>query len=210
MTPTDFKEKLKELIGNDMKLRPFVCDGNPLACEAFIVGFNPATDSERGFLEFWEEPTGFDRKSWLENYIVERMTAPLKLGKTRRQRLSNTRQRLEWIVASAKPTNVLETNLFSRPSSDEKSLAKENRVTDIFDFLVQTIQPKAILLHGKEAKEYFEKCIGEKLSSERFMPIEYQGSVINLMAVSHFSRGWSLKNSVALGKQLAEACTSNA
>jgi hypothetical protein len=41
-------------------MRPFLCDGNPYDCEAFIVGINPA--SSVSFWSFWNDETGFDKK----------------------------------------------------------------------------------------------------------------------------------------------------
>ena len=51
-------------------MRPFVCDGNPCDCKAFIVGINPA--SRVSFWAFWSDETGFDKKSWLARYVAER------------------------------------------------------------------------------------------------------------------------------------------
>ena len=60
--------------------RPFVCDGNPLECNIFIVGINPATEMEVKFEEFWNKE-GFNKQKWLEAYKIERVKAPLKNGK---------------------------------------------------------------------------------------------------------------------------------
>jgi hypothetical protein len=93
-----FEEGLAALIGQpgqSTDLRPFVCDGSPLDCEVFIVGFNPATPMSLGFWEFWRRGRGFDKVSWLDAYIKDRQTRPLKPGKTRRNPISKQSTRLE-------------------------------------------------------------------------------------------------------------------
>lgn len=44
MTLSEFEQELRSLIGQPTDLRPFVCEGPPLACPVFIVGYNPATE----------------------------------------------------------------------------------------------------------------------------------------------------------------------
>ena len=51
--------------------RPFVCDGSPLECEAFIVGERVATTG-LDFWRFWSDERGFDRSAFLEAYKAER------------------------------------------------------------------------------------------------------------------------------------------
>jgi hypothetical protein len=47
-----FEEGLKKHISRSI-MRPFVCDGSPLECEAFLVGFNPRTLMSKEFWKFW-------------------------------------------------------------------------------------------------------------------------------------------------------------
>ncbi len=44
MDLTEFGSELEALIERPTALRPFVCDGSPLSCTVFIVGYNPATE----------------------------------------------------------------------------------------------------------------------------------------------------------------------
>jgi hypothetical protein len=103
------REHLQRLSGADAG-RPFVCDGDPYKCKAFLVGYNPA--SQVPFWPFWSDATGFDKSVWFDCYRLYRMAEPLKEGRTRRQPISSTRQRIEWIIDAAKPVQVLETNLY--------------------------------------------------------------------------------------------------
>ncbi len=49
MTLYEFELQLSDLIGRPTDLRPFVCEGSPLSCDIFLVGFNPATTMETDF-----------------------------------------------------------------------------------------------------------------------------------------------------------------
>src|ERR1700735_3082953 len=108
-----FESELKELIGRPSELRPFVCNGSPLECGVFIVGFNPATKMRADFWEYWRSGYGFDKEAWFKSYKEERQARPLNPGKTRRAQISNTRRVIEWIIEAASPIGCLETNIYS-------------------------------------------------------------------------------------------------
>jgi hypothetical protein len=182
-----FEQKLAALVGRPTELRPFVCDGSPLDCRVFIVGFNPASASERDFWDFWNPKTGFDKPAWFRNYLQERARCPLKPGKTRRNPVSNTRRVIEWIVSEASPVKFLETNIYSAPTEEAKDLAVHQRLTAPFDFLLDEIKPSLIITHGKEAADYLRMRTPS-------------ASVMNL---SHLSRGWSESRARELGQNIA-------
>jgi hypothetical protein len=181
-----FENDLAGLIGKPTDLRPFVCDGSPLACPVFIVGFNPATRMSADFWQFWRTERGFDKAAWLEAYKADRMTRPLKPGKTRRNPVSNSRRVIEWILEESGPIHCLETNIYSAPTEQATDLASERRVTAPFDFLVAKINPKVVVAHGADAVEHVKK---KNLSA-------------HVIDVPHFSRGWSQERARALGQQI--------
>lgn len=181
-----FEDDLADRIGRPTDLRPLVCDGSPLTCQVFIVGFNPATTMSADFWHFWRPEHGFDKTTWLEAYKKDRMTRPLKPGKTRRNPVSNTRRVIEWILEEASPTRCLETNIYSAPTEQAMDLVSERRVTAPFDYLLDKINPKLILAHGAEAVEHLNK---------KFLSA-------HLIEVPHFSRGWSQASARALGQQI--------
>jgi hypothetical protein len=185
-----FEEGLEALIGRPTNLRPFVCVGSPLECEVFIVGFNPATSMSVGFWEFWRTGHGFDKAAWLEVYVKDRQTRPLKPGKTRRNPISNTRRVLNWILESAAPVNCLETNIYSAATEKAADLAVQQQNTAPLDFLLANIRPRIIVAHGDDAVEHIQSMT----PSARIIP------------VSHFSRGWSEEAARALGQQIKLAC----
>ncbi|MCQ4249767.1 MULTISPECIES: hypothetical protein [Pseudomonadota] len=149
-----FARDLERLIGRPSLLRPFVCDGSPLTCTAFIVGFNAATDMEGDFWRHWQSNFGFDKAAWFDEYRRVRSAKPLKPGRTRRQPVSTTRKRTELVLRGASPVRCLETNLYPTPSASAVDLTHHHRDTGVLEFLLERIRPQAILAHGKEAVAY--------------------------------------------------------
>ena len=185
-----FESGLKSLIGDDKNIRPFVCEGSPLACQAFIVGFNPATELTKPFWDFWNSDYGFSKSEWFENYKRERQDKPLASGKTRRATISNTRRVIDWITEAALPVPCLETNLYALATSQATDLATQDRSTEIFDFLLREISPKVLLLHGKDAEQHLK---GLLVSAQ-------------VITVPHLSRGWSKIKAKEIGEQIRKAC----
>lgn len=155
-----FERDLRELIGEPTTLRPFVCDGSPLDCEAFIVGINAATPMKADFWGFWTSGRGFDRARWFEAYCRERQERPLKPGRTRRNRVSATRTRIDCALDGAAPVRCLETNIYAFPTEAAAELTAANRSTAVFDFLLDRIQPKVILAHGEPAVTHLQGMRG--------------------------------------------------
>ena len=185
-----FEQDLAALIGNPTDLRPFVCEGSPLHCNAFIVGFNPATEMSASFWSFWRPGYGFDKSAWFADYLKERQERPLKPGKTRRPAISNTRRVIDWILQEANPVHCLETNIYAAPTEEATELALARRLTAPVDFLIEAVKPKVVVVHGKDAASHLQ----DKVISAR------------LIAVPHFSRGWSQASARALGRQIKLAC----
>ena len=185
-----FETQLANLIGCPSKQRPFICDGSPLTCQVFLVGANPATEIEEDFWTFWQTGTGFDKQAWMTTYLKERKMRPLKPGKTRRATVSNTRRVLEWITESAAPLRCLETNIYAAATPTIAELSSARRMTDPFQFLLDSIRPRLIVAHGRDA----EACL------QRLAPNA------EVLYVDHFSRGWSEVKARHLGEQLKAIC----
>jgi hypothetical protein len=186
-----FEARLIDLVGQPTSLRPFVCSGSPLACEAFVVGFNPATTMTQDFWQFWRHGAGFDKAAWLDAYKSERARQPLRAGRTRRMAVSNTRRVLEHVIGAAAPVFCLETNIYSLASTDKAGLANQDRDSDVFHFLLNAIQPKVIVAHGKDAVASLSRL---SLSAE-------------VIPERHFSRGWSKASALSLGDRIRSACS---
>ena len=200
-----FERRLRAVMERRDDLRPFVCSGSPLECEIFIVGYNPATEMSRSFWSFWDPATGFDKDAWFQAYREERAARPLREGKTRRNAVSNTRHRIDWIVEGASPISCLETNLYGAATEQARDLSAARQDTTVFDFLVQEIRPKVILLHGADAHRYMAQRLGQALEPGQFTTAQVESVVARLLPVSHLSRGWSEKAARQLGQRLRDA-----
>jgi hypothetical protein len=177
-----FAQDLEQIIGRPTPLRPFVCDGNPLACGAFLVGFNPATALQSDFWNYWSD-RGFERSRWLEDYVAEREARPLREGKKRRTKMSPSRRVIDWIVQST-DCPLLETNLYAQATQDMRALSEQDMRP--FLFLVEAIMPKVIVAHGIPAHAALSQ-------------IKPEATVVQ---VPHFSRGWSREKALVLGQQV--------
>jgi hypothetical protein len=166
MTNRDFKNRLRDLTNNDLALRPFICDGNPLESEIFIVGINPATHMNSSFWDYYLDEK-FNKMKWRADYIKHRK----KAGK--KTELSPTRKKIERLVDfTFVEHKCLETNVFSKPSNSLKNLADKN--TDIFNFLIRTIKPKAILIHGKDPAEFIKNELNVRFGLTKPIRVEYE------------------------------------
>lgn len=108
----------------------------------FIVGANPATTVP--FWPYWDATIGFDKGRWTADYEASRVAS----GKRPR---SNTRERIERVVAALAPFRVLETNAFVSPSASIAELERSRRSVEILRFLIASIQPDVVLAHGNDA-----------------------------------------------------------
>jgi hypothetical protein len=191
--------------------RPFVCDGSPLECRVFLVGANPATEMSRPFWDFWSDTNGFDKEAWFSQYLADRANAPLKPGKKRRNPISNTRQRLGWIIEEANPVSCLETNVFSEATETLAELGANQRTTHIFEFLVRKLTPILLVPHGKDARECIESLAGIALPENEIISTNVLGHSVKVLPVSHLSRGWSQAAARELGRKIgklvANECT---
>lgn len=206
-TLCEFDRGLKKLLSPWSNPRPFVCDGNPLKCRAFIVGFNAATEMRAEFWEFWSPEYGMDKEHFLEAYQKERAEKPLPPGKKYRQAMSATRMRIEWLVEAANPVRCLETNLYVKATPEAKDLGKDDRDGSLFEYLLHSIVPQVILSHGVDARRRLEELSGRSISEGEVVSVDLNGFETQVLAVSHLSRGWSKVRTQALGKQLRSVCT---
>ena len=199
---TQFSQDLTQKFLHDQSVRPFVCDGNPFDCQIFIVGINPATQMDTGFLEFWSDSVGFDETSWLQQYVTERKNKPLKKGRKRRQTFSSTRTRIEWLCSALKPDKILETNLYAKATPIAAELLQDDRKIDLFNFLVNTIKPKILFLHGKETKEDVERLLSVDLVENEFVECNISNDMVKVLFMKHLSRGWSREATLQLADRL--------
>ena len=149
----EFSLGLAPLIGRPTYLRPFVCDGSPLECDAFLVGFNPARRMSVDFWDFWSDSYGFDKSAWFERYKEEQETRPPKPGRTRRHKVSPTRRIIEEVVHGAIPVKCLETNVYAKATNQALDLEEQDRITAPVDYLLRKVAPKLVIAHGQDASK---------------------------------------------------------
>lgn len=136
-----FEDELAALIGAPTDLRPFVCDGSPLTCDVFIVGFNPATTMSSEFWQFWRTGVGFDKVAWFAAYKKDRQLKPLKPGKTRRNAVSPSRRVIEMILEGAAPYRCLETNIYSASTEQAADWLPDSELLLLSIFCLLTSNP---------------------------------------------------------------------
>jgi hypothetical protein len=187
----DFERQLRER-AKCATSWPFVCEGSPFDCPIFLVGINPATDVP--LWQHWSIESGVDKASWLDAYRR-------KYG-----RFSATRLRIERLCAAIRPIRALETNVFHHHSKRERDLTKEERVPGVFDFLVKTLKPKIMFVHGMSAVRYLQKRALMVFDHANFVTVDYGGTTLDVLSGRHLYN-WSYAQVDELGRKLKErAC----
>ena len=166
----------------------------PLGCDVFLVGINPGTDTP--LWHHWSLEKGCDKDGWLADYLG------------RHGRLKPTRARIERICESAGRDRVLETNVFHVPSARERQLPKADRRTGVFDFLLETLRPRVMFVHGRSAVAVCEERFGKPLSRKEFVRVSYAGATFDALAGHHLAYQWSYDRVEQLGRRLAWHCDS--
>lgn len=192
MNMHSFREGLQDRIGKDCAVRPFVCNGNPYDCKAFIVGINAA--SVVPFWCFWNDKSGFNQDDWYDKYNAER-------EEKGHRSVSNTRRRIECIVEAAKPASIFETNLFCVATPRACDLRNGDKQTRGFEYMLEEISPKLILLHGKTVKEYFDSKYGCSNLMCNFVTKLIYKKPVAVAAVRHLSR-MSYDDASKLGEKI--------
>ncbi len=183
-----FEQQLADIIGRPTALRPFVCSGSPLACRVFIVGLNPASPMKATFWDFWRPGIGYDKGAWMDAYLAERAERPLKPGRIRRPKISPSRAVIECLVQEIDPAICLETNIYATATEEFCDLGTELRDTKPFDYLLATLKPEVIIVHGKDAVAHMQN----------------KASAATVLPVPHFSRGWSHERARELGREVTQ------
>jgi len=165
--------------------RPFMCEGSPLDCTIFIVGFNPATTMHSDFWNYWSDGYGYRKSEWFEQYKSDRKKQKEATGRPH-MAVSATRRNIDWVIEGGTGTSFLETNIYASPTATEAGLSDDKRVTEIFEFLLATIRPKLILTHGRTATD----------------AVRSLNPNAALQDISHLSRGWSRLRAIEIGRSL--------
>lgn len=185
-----FRRKLSAILPENC--RPFVCQGSPYDYKIFVVGLNPATVMENGFWRYWSDCTGFDKISWFEAYRNERKSRPPRPGKKRRLSVGTTRRNSNKLADLVGVYGILETNIYSVPTEHYTDLRVEEKVTEVFHFLLTEIKPTLIITHGKDSADYFSRGV-QSFGDFAIETVTIQGNGHEIISVPHLSRGWSFQ-----------------
>lgn len=187
MNLVEFKEKLQELIPTNQ--RPFICDGSPFDCKIFIVGINPATQTDP-IWEFWNDKSGLDFKGWFDNY------KQCRLNKNQRA-ISPSRRNINLISDYLRENNmlVLETNIYNVSTKREKEIESQYKKSTAFEFLFKTVQPKVLLVHGKTPQKVILKMLNTDYSDSE-SNYELFGMPVRLFFTQHMSYQYSKERAI--------------
>ena len=61
----------------------------------------------------------------------------------------------------------METNLFVKATPTAQELNSGDRKSEVFEYLLETIKPKIIFIHGNEVKDYFEKLYNINIAKDK-------------------------------------------
>lgn len=173
-----FDRRLRQLTSEDPRVRPFVCEGDPLSCRIFVVGLNPATDVP--FWPFWSAESGFDKASWYEEYLSRRDDGVP----------SATRRRTDSALRSVAGVRCLETNLHPVASAKYSDLPPGFRSTDVFDFLLEAIRPHGLLVHGRDAVRHIERYCDGPISKAEPRTASFGFGQVRVLGGDHLTRFW--------------------
>jgi hypothetical protein len=189
MTLREFDNQLREITPIDA--RPFLCEGSPLDCEVFLVGLNPRTTTP--FWPYWDVSYGCKKGEWLKAYMA------------REGGLGRTREYIEILFKAFQEVKCLETNLFPSSSKRLAELPSQHRTPQVFNFLLQTIKPRMLFVHGREARNHMEHLGGRSLALNELTKIRLAGGSVYVYARHHLSFQLSKAACRALGERLREA-----
>lgn len=153
-----FGERLFKKL-DDPFARPFVCNGSPYDCRAFIVGINAATRLQH-FADYWSYSSGFDWNKFKSDYQA--------LGKK-----EGNRRPIEAISRGL--GGALETNVCARPSRRPRELTEADWNSSLLPFLFAEIKPKVVFVHATRPIRYWEGVTGIRGVSMVPQKVEWQG-----------------------------------
>jgi hypothetical protein len=174
--------------------RPFTCSGSPYDCAIFIVGVNSATQLGNEFFQrYWSDESGFLRDTFEADYSALR-------------KKKGVRPRIEALVAGARPTPCLETNIYCVPTRKASQLRASDKTTAVFEALIEEIKPIIVLAHSNEPIEYFaqfavgpislDEPVSATIGSHTFQVIGWHGPL--------FTK--SIDAARKVGEQLSSYC----
>ncbi|WP_445665576.1 hypothetical protein [Fodinibius sp. AD559] len=156
---------------------PFICEGSKLECNVFIVGITPSKSVS--FQNHWyPQKDGFNRRGWMDAYDEQE------------DKFTYTRNQLNRIYDEfdeSRNIRLLETNLYNIASTSKENLADNKKSTEVFNFLLRSIKPKAVIGHGKDTIRYLRHLSGNYYEKDVWKEVELFDLSTNMYLRDHLS-----------------------
>lgn len=150
--------------------RPVLCDGRlDQPTDVMILGHNPGLESPPLDRRFWDGES-CDKAAWL------RAWSP---GPARKQMESK-------LLPCLAGLRVVECNLSHYRSKGYKDLVASQRVTDVFQVLIEILRPKLVVAFGSQARSYFDPS---PMNLGKFMPHVVRGTPVQVFLGNHVIMG---------------------
>lgn len=159
------KEQLKEMctqsITDKAYYRPYICDGDISNIDIFFVGINPATP-------IYANDMDLDKYTQLlnnyEKFIEYYKSIRLKQAKTEFSRTRLGINSFMYWLRQQTNLSIIETNINAYPTANLKQLKSEpkeiiEKGKNVFQQLLVSVQPKLIILHGKDTVANFSEVL---------------------------------------------------
>jgi hypothetical protein len=155
-------------------VRPFICDGPITECDVFIIGVNPRENMP--FRPYWNG-RNYAKHEWEKEYLWQRYRRgiiDMAAGREPDALASRTRKKVEVFCQAVAPARVLETNIYSVASENEKELDNQPGKDDtVFSLLLRGLQPRIVIAHGATARNYISRSLGVKVIANGSDPAEF-------------------------------------
>jgi hypothetical protein len=182
MNNKELKEKLEKewcLLAEDKKAyyRPFLCRGDPLKAKIALAGINPASSftpdriSQEDYINLFP-----DYQKYMGKYMELRGNKESETRKGINKLILSLESAIKKTLGISNGKDlILETDVITYPTGDTvqlKDLPDEikRHGQKIFFDVFQNIQPRLLILHGKDALEWFLDSRGP----EKKFEIEYK------------------------------------
>lgn len=96
----------------------------------------------------------------------------------------------------------METNVFQRHSPREAHLAEEHKKTEVFDFLLERLEPRVVFVYGRSAVAHLQRLTGAQIEYGVFTTVRYHEVAFDLFAGHHLAYQWSYAEVEQLGRAL--------
>lgn len=178
----------------EREARPFLCSGSPYGCAVAIIGINPGTSIS--FWDHWSNTAGFCKENWLAKFNED----------VRNQR-NQTRPRIEILLNELEPQfRVVELNLYPYPTRAERDLTDLDRDMRLFEYLLKELSPRFLFAFGRQpAKELAKYLRHTPFNRGEITPLDWRGRQIQVLVVTHLSRGWKKEDVRKLGERIRAA-----